>query len=182
MGGCVVTIDEAWSGDSVKMPWNRIATQNGIANECYHYSSTPMADTIALSAMFVMFAFLFALLTNINSWNTVAGLLVIFPLFPLLFHAPSHIRDYKFRKRLREMKSSRTAVPLTEKTLDELIFNPDIKGCIVGFAASPNNPEELRNGEKFISRGDGCPLMAAYMVFDDSYDQVLFMVKHGIVK
>ena len=118
----------------------------------------------------------------VNNGNTVAGVLVISPLFPLLFHAPSHIRDYKFRKRLREMKSLKTAIPLTEKTLDELIFDPDIKGCIVGFAASPNNPEDLRNGEKFISRGDGMPLMGAYMVFDDSYDQVIFMVKHGIVK
>jgi hypothetical protein len=83
---------------------------------------------------------------------------------------------------MHEMKSLKAAVPLTVKTLEDLIFDLDIKGCIVGFAASPNNPKHLCEPKDYISRGDGMPLMAAYMIFDDPCDQILFMVKHGIAK
>ena len=191
----MVAIDEAWYGENGKMSWHLIANQNGRPTECYFYTSADMRDTVFQSAMLPAITFLGSVLFGFDQ----SGLFwaATFPLFflPFLFHGPDLLKNYKYRRKLREMGTNKMAVPLTEKSLDDLLFDNSIQGRIVGFVASANYPMTDNgyfvhittqsvtdyNG-RFISRGDGLPLMAGYVIFEDSFDQVLFMVKHGIVK
>ncbi len=164
--------DEAWDGDMSPRPldWLQLATKNGKTATYVGYWNPLGLETHQL-VIFMATSALFGFI----SWFTNFWPFLIFAagaagIGIARAYTPFAI-NLKYRLLLKDIQKNPKAVLLNDAAFDGILIDTDIKGELIGFAKS--------NETYMIKTGFG--LSYAFFVFEDSEEQVLSMIRYGLV-
>ena len=175
------TMDEAFYENSHPMSWQEVVLTYGANKRATYLQELEVHYSKLFYAVVIMFlAIIFTMCARSLSYTWDIGLAVTVIIFLLLLEVQiilelgsAFVNNRRFRHKLNTVKSNKYASALTFKAVEDIIFDTEISGELVGFL-------ETSRKQLWVLRG--LPVSQIYMVFDDPCDQVLFVIKHGLVK